>query len=81
MSQRDQKQSNMGNMGNKGQDRVSPAAIEKALKGVDFPASKADLVREAQRNNAPPEVLEKIRNLPGNTYNRPTDVAQAVGQM
>jgi len=77
VSQRDQKQ---GSSGNKGQDRVSPVAIEKAIKGLDFPASKDDLVRQAQRNNAPQDVMEKIRGLPGNTFNRPTDLTRALGQ-
>ncbi len=60
---------------------VSPAQIEKYLKGVDYPTRKADLIKQAQQNGAPPEVVDFLRQLREETYQKPTDVTQAIGQM
>ena len=34
--------------------RISPIQLQKHLKGVNYPASKRDLVAKAQQNNASP---------------------------
>jgi len=44
---------------------VSPAQLAHYLRGVQFPASKQDLKADAQKNQAPPEVLKFIDELPG----------------
>lgn len=54
--------------------------IEKSLKGINFPASKQDLVQQAQNNNASQEVVQAIENLPEDQFNSPTDVAKAWGK-
>ena len=56
------------------------ADIERSLKGINFPASKRDLVQQAKSNNASREVVQAIQNLPENKFNSPTDVAKAWGQ-
>ncbi len=56
--------------------RASPAYVEKALKGIDFPASKKDLVKHAKNNNASDEVMEAINDLPDKEYTNATDVAK-----
>jgi Protein of unknown function (DUF2795) len=60
---------------------VSPAQVEKYLKGVDYPTKKTDLIKQAQQNGAPPEVIDLLRQLREETYQRPTDVTQAIGAM
>jgi hypothetical protein len=60
--------------------RVSPVEMQKHLKGVNYPASKDDLVKRAQGNQASDEIVQKIRMLPGNSYNSPKDVMKALGQ-
>jgi hypothetical protein len=60
--------------------RVSPVEMQKHLKGVNYPASKDDLVKRAQGNQASDEIVQKIRTLPGNSYNSPKDVMKALGQ-
>lgn len=59
-------------------DRPSPIEIEKYLKGFDYPAEKEDLVRHAESQGAPAEVLEILNKLPGGEYGRPTDVTKAM---
>lgn len=55
--------------------------VQKALKNVQFPASKQDVVRVAQQNNVPAPIMEKLRNIPGDQYNGPQDVMRAVQQL
>ena len=54
--------------------------IEKALKGMNYPASKQDLVQKAKSNNASQDVIKTIENLPQDQFNSPTDVQKAWGQ-
>ncbi|WDF32195.1 DUF2795 domain-containing protein [Arthrobacter agilis] len=52
----------------------SPIDIQKALGGMDYPASKEDLVRHAEGKSAEDSVLETLKNLPEREYDSPTDV-------
>jgi len=61
--------------------RVSPAEVEKSLKGIDYPAKKEDLVKHAQQHGAKQEVLETLRELPEENFNSPIDVSKAIGEM
>lgn len=54
--------------------------IEKSLKGINFPASKQDLMQQAKMNNASQDVMQAIEKLPEERFNSPTDVAKAWGQ-
>ena len=54
--------------------------IEKALKGMDYPASKNELVQKAKQNKASNEVVQTIEGLPGNKFNSPIDVQKAFGK-
>jgi len=56
--------------------KASPAYVEKALKGIDFPASKKDLVKRAKDNDASNEVMEAINDLPDKQYTNDADVAK-----
>jgi hypothetical protein len=52
----------------------SPIDIQKALGGMDYPASKEDLVKHAQDKGADDAVLETLNNLADREYDSPTDV-------
>lgn len=60
--------------------RISPVEMQKRLKGTSYPASKADLVRQAQSNHAPDEIVETIRALPADSFGSPKDVMRALGR-
>ena len=64
----------------KGSSQSVNETVQKALKNVQFPASKQDLVRVAQQNNAPAPIVDKLRTMPGDQYNGPQDVMKAVQQ-
>jgi hypothetical protein len=54
--------------------------VQNALKNVQFPVSKQDVVRIAQQYNVPAPIVEKLRTMPGDQYNGPQDVMKAVQQ-
>jgi hypothetical protein len=60
--------------------RISPVQMQKHLKGVNYPASKDDLVRRAQQNNASREIVDSIRHLPADSFGSPKDVMKALGK-
>jgi hypothetical protein len=61
--------------------RVSPAQVEKSIKGIRFPASKQDLVQQAESNNANEDVLNILENVPDKQFNSPVDISKAIGKM
>ena len=54
--------------------------IQEALKGIDYPANKNELKQQAEQNNASPEVMDAIKNLPSKKFNSPIDVQKAWGK-
>jgi hypothetical protein len=58
----------------------SAAELEKYLKGIDFPASKEDLLKRARENGAPTEVIDMINALTEDRFNSPIDVSKAFGE-
>lgn len=59
----------------------SPANVANFLEGIDFPATRDDLVNHAEDNNAPMEVIHVLEDLPDQTYNNMADVMSGVGQV
>lgn len=55
--------------------------VTKALSGSDFPASKEQILKTAQRNQAPNQVLDLLRQIPDQRYESITDVTQQVGRL
>ncbi|MEV0806878.1 DUF2795 domain-containing protein [Micromonospora sp. NPDC050200] len=49
------------------------------LSSLDYPAEKDDVVREAEREGAPPEVLKALRALPPVDYANGSEVARSAG--
>ena len=60
---------------------VNPIQLEKYLKGVDYPASKNDLIKQAQQNGADQRVLETLKQLPDRSYEGPAGISKAIGNI
>ena len=61
---------------------ASPAQIQKSLNGVDYPASKSDLIKHANNNkDKNEEVMNVLNQLPDKHYNSPIDVTKEVGKI
>ena len=59
----------------------SPANISHYLKDIDFPADRDDLVRHAQEQGAPAEVLDVLKQLPEEKYENMAEVMSGVGEI
>ncbi len=60
---------------------VNPIQVEKFLKGVDYPASKDDLVKKAEQNGADQEIRLTLQQLKENKFDTPADVSKAIGEL
>ncbi len=57
---------------------VSPIEIQKVLGGVDYPAEKEDLIKNAEKKYASDDVLSALKDLPEKKYESPADVNKEV---
>jgi hypothetical protein len=60
---------------------VNPIQLQKHLGGIDYPASKQDLVRHAQQRGADQDAVATLESLPRDRFNSPNDVSEALGQL
>jgi hypothetical protein len=60
---------------------ANPVKIQKYLKHVDYPATKEDLIHEAEEEGADRDVIHTLQDLPEDQFNGPTDVSKAIGHM
>lgn len=57
---------------------VNPIELQKQLKGVDYPASKQDLIALAQRNDARQEIVEALQAIDREQFDGPHAVQAAL---
>lgn len=60
---------------------ASSAGIAHALKGVDLPCDKSDLVKQAKSNKASDEIIEVLEDFPSREYKTMADVQKAMGEV
>ncbi|WP_277809731.1 DUF2795 domain-containing protein [Chromohalobacter canadensis] len=71
-----------GERGGKAARNTSSAAgVAHALKGVDFPCNKADLIKQAKANHADDDVLKVLDEFPQRQYETMADIQKAVGEV
>ncbi|MBV9844807.1 MAG: DUF2795 domain-containing protein [Kutzneria sp.] len=58
-------------------DKPNPIQMQKFLAGIDYPASRDDIVEHARSQGADNEVLTTLNAIPDKTYNGPNAVSQA----
>ena len=61
--------------------KVNPIQLQKYLKGIDYPASKQDLIDRAKEEGADDNVLSTLERLPDDDFETPADVSKAVGNI
>jgi Protein of unknown function (DUF2795) len=66
-------QGNLGDLAN-----LDTRTLLQHLPGVRFPAEKEQVADTAEQNDAPQELVEKIRNADTQRFNSPDEVLQAV---
>ncbi len=60
--------------------KVNPIEMQKSLGGVNYPASKKQIIEKAESNGAGPEVREALKSLPEKDYDSPASVNKEVGR-
>lgn len=61
-----------------GKYRISPIELQNFLKGMDFPASKEELINHARSNRASEEIISMLEGMRTNRFVSPTDVSDAL---
>ncbi|NWF58430.1 MAG: DUF2795 domain-containing protein [Fischerella sp.] len=61
--------------------KINPIQLQKHLKGVDYPASKQELIQRAQQQGADENAISVLQQLPDQEYKTPTDVSEAVSSI
>ncbi len=61
--------------------KVNPIQLEKYLKGLNYPAKKDDIVQYAQQHGADENVKSALQQLPDQTFDGPTEISKAIGQI
>ena len=62
-------------------EKVSAAQLQMYLKGIDYPASKHEIVQTARNNSAPENVMSFLNKLPERQYRAPTEVEEEFSKM
>jgi hypothetical protein len=60
--------------------RPESAKVEKYLGGVDYPASKDQLVENARSHGAGQDIIEALASMPDGEYGGPNEVSRAVAK-
>ena len=61
--------------------KASPIAIQRYLRGVDYPVQKHDLLATARAEGANAAVLRTLAQLPDTRYISPIEVSRAIGRL
>ncbi|MBD2033795.1 DUF2795 domain-containing protein [Phormidium sp. FACHB-592] len=61
--------------------KVNPIQLQKHLKGMDYPASKQDLLDHAKKEGADENILSTLEQLADEEFETPADVSKAVGNI
>jgi hypothetical protein len=61
--------------------QINPIQVEKFLKGLDYPASKQDVVQCAKKNGADDNVNSALQQLPDRTFEGPSGISKALGEI
>lgn len=56
---------------------ANPIQIQKYLKGVDYPARRAQLIEHARQQGADDNICASLEQLPDEEFETPADVSQA----
>jgi Protein of unknown function (DUF2795) len=61
--------------------KANPIQLQKHLKGMQYPATKEDLIAHAKEHDADENALSVFEQLPDQDYETPAEVSKAIGEM
>jgi hypothetical protein len=59
---------------------VNPIELQKALKGMHYPAGRNQLKERAEKNKAPEKVMNFLEMIPDREYDTPADLQRQVSK-
>ncbi|MDT9683963.1 DUF2795 domain-containing protein [Streptomyces sp. TRM76323] len=59
---------------------VNPIEMQKNLGGVSYPASKDEIVRQAEEHGAGKKVMDALKSMPDKEYDSPAAINKEVGK-
>jgi hypothetical protein len=59
-------------------EKPTPIELQKYLSGVDYPASKSELLEAAKSNGAPEDLLGALESASQDEFDGPTAVSSAI---
>ena len=65
----------VGGAGDTAREEMAISMIMQALRGLNYPLTKADLAAEAQKRNAPAQITDVLNKMPDRQYTSADDVA------
>ncbi|OUE10253.1 DUF2795 domain-containing protein [Clavibacter michiganensis] len=57
---------------------INPIELQKHLSGLDYPASKDDIVKKAEDSGADSDTLDALKSIEDKEYDAPTAINSAV---
>lgn len=60
---------------------VNPIQLQKFLKGMNYPASKQDVIDYAKQQGADDNVCSTLGKMPDQEFETPADVSKAIGEI
>lgn len=58
---------------------LSSTVVASSLEGIEFPATKEDILKYARERNAPPEAMKEFKAMPEGTYHSMAAVWDGIG--
>lgn len=74
-------QGGKGGGGGGGREEPSPIDVQKSLKGIDFPATKDDILSRARDGGASEEIMAELEQLPERDYDSPAEISRELGKL
>ena len=63
------------------ESKVNPIQLQKHLSGVNYPASRDELIKHAEQNGADETALASLRRIPDREYDGPNGVSKEIGAL
>jgi Protein of unknown function (DUF2795) len=60
--------------------QVNAIDVQKHLKGMDYPATRDEVVAKAEENGAGDDIVEQLRSMSADRFTGPDDVMEALGR-
>ena len=61
--------------------KANPIQVQKFLSGMDYPATKEEIVDHAKSKGADENIMRTLEQLPDESFETPADISKAIGEI